>query len=141
LETANKDKEYHYLIEDRYEPFLNETNYALAFWFHECKCTKGDVNQFFKDKRLKPFHRFASYSNGDALLAKIDRIPWGIHNDKWEVETFRLTIGRGGRRSLQPEIRSTLPIDRQGSGFHAWPSTSCKSLVVRTDSAIYGGEQ
>ena len=35
-----------------YHPFVNPADYALALWFHHSKCSKGNVNQFFCDKRL-----------------------------------------------------------------------------------------
>ena len=47
--------EHHQRSENPLFPFKNEADYALAYWFHETGCTKGDVNRFFQDNRLTYF--------------------------------------------------------------------------------------
>ncbi|MCJ1470748.1 hypothetical protein MMC07_009395 [Pseudocyphellaria aurata] len=68
-----------------YYPFNNSSDYALALWFQDTGCTKGDVNNFFKNKLLEPFHigleRPPPFRLG--LSFKNDRIPTGVCNDDW----------------------------------------------------------
>ncbi|MCJ1466075.1 hypothetical protein MMC07_004694 [Pseudocyphellaria aurata] len=76
-----------------YYPFNNLANYALALWFQDTGCTKGDVNNFFKNKLLEPFHiglersppfrSGLSFKNGEEWLSQLDRIPTGVRNDDW----------------------------------------------------------
>ena len=37
---------------DSLHPFLNKIDYAFAYWLHKSGCTKENVDQFFKNKRL-----------------------------------------------------------------------------------------
>lgn len=45
--------------------FLNKMDYTFAYWLHESGCTKGDVDQFFKDKRLQSMHKKLSFKNNN----------------------------------------------------------------------------
>ncbi|MCJ1470390.1 hypothetical protein MMC07_009035 [Pseudocyphellaria aurata] len=76
-----------------YYPFNNLANYALALWFQDTGCTKGDVNNFFKNellepfhiglKRPPPFHLGLSFKNGEEWLSQLDQIPTGVCNNDW----------------------------------------------------------
>ena len=45
----------------RYYPFKSETDFALAQWFMSAKCTKGDIEKFYGDKRLGRIHQLLSF--------------------------------------------------------------------------------
>ena len=61
----NNNQSYLYFLNERYWSFQNETNYVLIFWFHQYKCTKRNMNRFFRNVKLKFFHRFAFYRNAN----------------------------------------------------------------------------
>ena len=79
-----------------YHPFQSTTDFAAAQWFLSAKCTKGDIERFYGDKRLEPVHRLLSFSSHDELLQKVHDIPYGIADDVWkisEIEVEQETIG------------------------------------------------
>ena len=80
----------------RYHPFKSETDFALAQWFLSAKCTKGDIEKFYEDKRLGQIHQLLSFSSYNELMSKIHDIPYGIPDDVWkisEIEVEQETIG------------------------------------------------
>ena len=80
----------------RYYPFQSETDFALAQWFLNAKCTKGDIERFYGDTRLGQIHQLLSFSSFDELMSKIHDIPYGIPDDIWkisEIEVEQETIG------------------------------------------------
>ena len=80
----------------RYHPFKSETDFALAQWFMSAKCTKGDIEKFYGDKRLGRIHQLLSFSSHNELMSKIHDIPYGIPDDIWkisEIEVEQETIG------------------------------------------------
>jgi hypothetical protein len=80
----------------KYRPFQSETDFALAQWFLSAKCTKGDIERFFGDTRLKRIHELLSFSSHNELMSKIHDIPYGIQDDIWkisEIEVEQETIG------------------------------------------------
>jgi hypothetical protein len=64
--------------------FFQDTSgdYALALWFHEAACKKGDVNRFFKDKRLASLHERFSFTNADEWLNQLDQMSYGPENTR-----------------------------------------------------------
>jgi hypothetical protein len=80
----------------RYYPFQSETDFALAQWFLSAKCTKGDIEKFYRDTRLGQIHQLLSFSSYNELMSKIHDIPYGIPDDIWkisEIEVEQETIG------------------------------------------------
>ena len=79
--------------------FKNSGDYALALWFQEIGCTKGEVNSFFNSRvsdhymkgvaKRKP-EPGLSFANGEQWLGQLDRIPTGICDDNWQE--LRLTV-------------------------------------------------
>jgi hypothetical protein len=65
----------------RYYPFQSETDFALAQWFLSAKCTKGDIEKFYRDTRLGQIHQLLSFSSYNELMSKIHDIPYGIPDD------------------------------------------------------------
>ena len=79
-----------------YYPFQSPTDFAAAQWFLSARCTKGDIERFFGDRRLGPIHKLLSFTSHDELMTKIHDIPYGIKDDTWniaEVEVEQETIG------------------------------------------------
>ena len=64
-----------------YHPFQSATDFAAAQWFFRAKCTKGDMERFYGDKRLESMHKLPSFSSHDELLRKIHNISYGIPHD------------------------------------------------------------
>jgi hypothetical protein len=73
-----------------YHSFQNATDFAAAQWFLRAKCRKGDIERFYRDKRLEPMHKLLSFSSHDELLRKIHNIPYGIPHDIWKISEIEV---------------------------------------------------
>jgi Plavaka transposase len=74
----------------RYYPFQSETDFALAQWFLSAKCTKGDIERFYGDTRLRQIHQLLSFSSFNELMSKIHDIPYGIPDDIWKISEIEV---------------------------------------------------
>jgi hypothetical protein len=88
-----------------YLPFQSATDFAAAQWFLRAKCTKGDIERFYGDKRLEPMHKLLSFSSHDELLRKIHDIPYGIPDDVWKISEIQVEQDIIGLPSSTYDIR------------------------------------
>ena len=84
----------------KYFPFKNAAEYAFTQWLLDAECSRGDVERFFQDERLKTFWQNLSFQSADQWFRLINRIPFGPKEDRWEKIEFTLQ-----KSSLaQPEL-------------------------------------
>ena len=104
--TAYKTTEgYNDISDVLYQPFANETDYALAMWFLEAENTKGEIDKYFKDHRLRPLHSHSSFKNADEWITLLHKIPHGILNDEWRTDVFQVNPIYVDQKPVQYSIK------------------------------------
>ena len=71
------------ISDERYHPFHDETDYALARFFSNAGVTDLEVDDFFNDARLKSLHQFISFRNGKEWQQKMQDLR------RMKVETIK----------------------------------------------------
>ena len=86
VKCASYDAEPEGSGESQYYPFNNRSDFALAEWFFRYKVSKGGVDDFTKNPRLKCWLQHCSFDNAEQWRAKIHDIPWGIQDDQFTAK-------------------------------------------------------
>lgn len=73
-----------------YYPFISEHDFALASWFTKSKTTKGRMDEFLRDPRLRAMNGSCSFRGADDWRVRMHEIPWGIKNDQWQATKIRI---------------------------------------------------
>ena len=74
-----------------YSPFNGREDWDVAKFMHDQSWTKGAVDLFLQNETFKAkFGGQLSYKNAEEWRQQISRIPWGIQDDKFYVETFKI---------------------------------------------------
>lgn len=85
----------------RYYPFNNRSDFALAEWFFKYRVSKGGVDDFTRNPRLKCWMQHSCFGNAEEWRAKIHDIPWGIRNDQFTARKIIVGSDIAGVKELE----------------------------------------
>lgn len=95
-----------------YKPFRNSTDFALARWFFQSQCSKGDVDRFFSDRRLEPLWDNISFRSANQWHHMIHQTQHGINSDEWQQTVFNIRecseLDRGDHTIYYRDILSVI---------------------------------
>ena len=73
-----------------YYPFESKTDYAMSAWLSQHKLSKGAVDDLTKRGDLEQIQEHLGFTNADKWHDKLERIPWGIQDDRWIQKSFKI---------------------------------------------------
>jgi hypothetical protein len=76
------------LGEAPFSAFQNPTDYEVAMYFHRSQLTKGDVDDFLRDKSIQSLVK-----NADEWRTKLMKIPDGLPLGNWSSAVATIEIG------------------------------------------------
>lgn len=79
----------------RFAPFRDKIDLALAQWMYHSGLSRGKVDRYFSDLRLKDLHRLTSFHNGKTWLQLLEEFNAGIANDRFTEYEIAVGVADG----------------------------------------------